>query len=217
MKIENGSKIVFIGDSITDAGRDESGELTPWNNLAGLGHGYVNLLNAQILATKPESRLRVINKGISGNTVLDLQNRWATDVLNLEPDYLSVMIGINDVWRQCDTPLKSDTHVNIEIYEKVYDELLASVRKNLKGLILAGPYVINNNPQDPMRLKIDQYNEVVKKLSVKYDATYIDTQSAFDEYLKHYHSSSLAWDSIHPNTIGHTIIANCFLKKLVFT
>lgn len=216
MRLESGTKFLFIGDSITDAGRDESGEATPWNPDAAFGKGYVNLLNAQILSEKPESRIRVINRGVSGNTILDLEARWQEDVLAYEADYLSVMIGINDVWRQCDVPLRTDRHVNIELYEQTYRKLLKKTRSKIKGLILAGPYVINNNPQDPMRLIIDDYAKVVKCLADEFEAEYVDTQVEFDRYLAHYHSSSLAWDSIHPNTVGHMLIAKAFMKKLEY-
>jgi len=103
MKIENGSKLLFIGDSITDCGRARPvGEGLHWNNL---GNGYVSIVQAQILTKHPESRIIVINMGVGGDTVRHLKARWQTDVLDLKPDWLSIMIGINDVWRQFDNPL----------------------------------------------------------------------------------------------------------------
>src|SRR5690349_1984671 len=96
MIIQPDSKLVMIGDSITDCGRARPVGEGPYE---GLGAGYVALVDGLINAASPELRIRVVNMGISGNTVRDLKARWKSDVLDLEPDWLSVMIGINDVWR----------------------------------------------------------------------------------------------------------------------
>ncbi|MCH2174616.1 MAG: SGNH/GDSL hydrolase family protein [Lentisphaeria bacterium] len=216
MKVESNSKFIFIGDSITDAGRSESGEETPWNLDKGLGRGYVNLINAKIMSETPECRVRIINKGISGNTILDLQRRWQDDVLKLKPDYLSIKIGINDVWRQFDVPHQVEIQVSMGVYEKTYISLLEKTRASLKGLVLISPYLINNNKQDLMRQQIDAYSDIVSKLAKKFDAVHITPQVAIDNYLLHYHASSLAWDSIHPNTSGHMMIANEFFKQVSF-
>ena len=85
MKITPGSKFVFIGDSITDAGRDSSGEATPWG-AAGTGRGYVSLIEAWFGATRPAARIRIINRGTSGDTLRDLAARWTGEVLDLKPD-----------------------------------------------------------------------------------------------------------------------------------
>ena len=216
MNIDPNSTFLMIGDSITDAGRSEGGEDTPWMPGKGLGSGYVSLVHAHIQAASPEKSIRVINRGCSGNKVTDLRDRWQADVLDYKPDYLSVMIGINDVWRQCDIPLQTDAHVQIEEYEAVYTQILEQVRPSLKGLLLAAPYIIEDNTSDGMRQLIDQYAAVVKKLAAKFDADYVDVQTAFDAHLKHRHSSSLAWDRIHPNTTGHLIIAQSVLAKLTY-
>lgn len=214
MILPDNIKWVMIGDSITDAGRSESGEATPWEPQEGFGHGYVNLVNAHIQATHPEKNIRILNRGIGGNTIRDLKARWTDDVLALKPDWLSVMIGINDVWRQCDTPLQTEGHVYLEEFEQTYSEILAAARPNLKGLILASPYVIENNSADPMRMLMDQYGAVVKKLADTFDAIHVDVQPAFNRHLKTRSAFSLAWDRIHPNTTGHLIIANEFLKAI---
>lgn len=113
MKIQANSKLLMIGDSITDCGRAR-----PIADAAsyGLGDGYVNLLNAFFTANSPQSRLRIINMGTSGNTVRDLAARWQSDVIALNPDWLSIMIGINDVWRQFDARLQTETHVTLDEY-----------------------------------------------------------------------------------------------------
>lgn len=112
MHIEPNSKLLMIGDSITDCGRGQPvGEAFK----DGLGNGYVSLVNALLTSTYPAHRIRVMNTGTSGNTVLDLAERWQTDVLALRPDWLSVMIGINDVWRQFDSPLQTEWHVPLDV------------------------------------------------------------------------------------------------------
>lgn len=127
IRIEPASKLLFIGDSITRAGRnlDQSGE---GRTNEAYGSGYVLLVKSLIEAMHPELRIRVVNQGIGGNTVRDLAARWQADVIEHKPDWLSVMIGINDVWRQFDTPLQTELHVGLEEYSNTLRSLLASVR-----------------------------------------------------------------------------------------
>jgi lysophospholipase L1-like esterase len=214
MKIQNGSKLLFIGDSITDAGRSDSGEPTPWDAGSGLGQGYVSFVNAIITAQTPEKDIRVINKGISGNTVLDLESRWDTDVLAHQPTWLSVMIGINDVWRQFDTPLRTEAHVGAQLYEETLRALLKKTRPSLSGLVLMTPYVIDSNTQDAMRQRMDEYGRIVKQLAQEFDAVFVDTQFAIDAVLRSIHPTSLAWDRIHPGPVGHMILARAFMSAV---
>jgi lysophospholipase L1-like esterase len=213
MQILPHSKFIFIGDSITDAGRDPSGEATPWGQ-PGTGRGYVSLIEAWLGATRPADQIRVINRGTSGHTVRDLAARWQTDVLDQRPDWLAVVIGINDVWRQFDTPLRTDLQVPLEEYTRVLTALVEKTRPLVKGLILATPYVIESNRADPMRRRMDEYGAVVRDLAVRNNAVFIDTQAAFDAVLVHTHPMTLAWDRIHPNTTGHMILARAFLAAL---
>lgn len=211
MKIENGSKLIFIGDSITDFDRARPcGE----GLFDAIGKSYVGLVDGLLKATYPESRIRVINMGTSGDTTRDLKARWQTDVLDLHPDWLSIFIGVNDVWRQFDTPLITENHVGLEEYEANLTELIEKTLPVLKGLILITPYFMEPNRSDPMRARMDQYGTVVKRLAEKYGAILVDVQSAFDDYFRFYHPASIQWDRIHPNTVGHTLIAREILKQL---
>jgi len=211
MLIQPGSKLVMIGDSITDSGRQRPvGE----GLFEALGKGYVSIVNGLIGAAIPGDRIRVVNMGISGNTVRDLESRWETDVVGLNPDWLSVMIGINDVWRQFDSPLQAEWHVMIGEYETILDRLCAKTRPSLKGLVLMAPYFIEPNRSDPMRAMMDRYGAVVKKLASKHKAVFVDTQAAFDDVLANMHPVAMAWDRIHPNTVGHAVIARAFLKAV---
>ncbi len=213
MKLLPNTKFVLIGDSITDAGRDPSGEATPWG-APGHGRGYVGLVEAWLGATRPQDRIRLINRGNSGNTVRDLKARWKPDVLDLTPDCVSIMIGVNDVWRQFDTPLRPEGHVLKDEYARTLEELVTLTRPHVSGLLLATPHIIEPNRADPMRKMIDEYGNIVRELAKKYDAVFVDVQAAFDEVLVHTHPMTLAWDRIHPNTTGHMIIARTFLKAL---
>lgn len=208
------SKLLFIGDSITDCGRERPvGE----SRKDGLGNGYVHIVNGLVGATLPSHCLRIMNTGISGNTVRDLKARWQTDVLDLKPDWLSIKIGINDVWRHFSTPNRSDLHISLEEYTQTLENLITSTQPSIKGLILITPYFIESNLSDPMRIKMDQYGEVVRKLASKYSASLVDTQAAFDHALKSMHPMELAPDRVHPFNVGHSIIARAFLKTVHFS
>lgn len=213
MNLSSPSRIVFIGDSITDAGRDQtSGEPSPWSPGFGLGSGYVSQVWAWLAAAYPEKQIRLFNKGISGNNVRDLEARWETDVVALEPDVLCVMIGINDVWRQFDVPLRPDHQVLPAEYRAVLDRLLGKVRPKLRQLYLATPYYIESNRDEPMRRRMDEYGGIIRELAAAHDAVLIDVQAAFDAVLEHAHPASLAWDRIHPGPHGHMVITRAFLK-----
>jgi lysophospholipase L1-like esterase len=211
MIIEPRSKLVVIGDSITDCERTRPiGE----GLFDALGKGYVSLVDGLLIANYPEHKIRVVNMGISGNTVRDLQDRWQTDVLDLNPDWLSICIGINDVWRHFDTPWQYEWQVPLDEYTKTLENLLQRTQPTLKGLILMTPYFIEPNRNDPMRIMMDEYSTVVRQLAEKYKAVLVDTQAAFDAVLMHVHPMALAWDRIHPNRAGHMILARAFLQSL---
>lgn len=211
MLLEPKSKLVMIGDSITDCERAKPvGE----GLFGALGKGYVSLVDALLTAAYPENGIRVVNMGLSGNTVRDLKGRWQTDVLDLNPDWLSIMIGTNDVWRQYDLPNQTQTHVYIEEYEATLEELVRLARPRLQGLVLMTPFYIEPNEEDSMRRTMDQYGEVVKKLASKYDAKFVDTQAAFNRALEHIYPATLAWDRVHPNMAGHALIARAFLQAV---
>lgn len=213
MKIEKGSKLVMLGDSITDCNRSRPvGE----GLFSACGNGYVSLVQALLLAEYPELEIRVVNMGISGNTVRDLKDRWQTDVLDLKPDWLSIMIGTNDVWRQFDSTLMPETQVLPEEYLETLDQLVAGVKPLVKGLVLMTPFFIEPNKADAMRARMDEYGAMVKTVADKHQTLFVDTQAAFEKVLACYHSSFIAWDRVHPNTTGHMILAKAFLKAVDF-
>jgi len=204
----------MIGDSITDCGRardvaEATGDL--------LGTGYVSLVNALLGATYPKHAIRVVNMGIGGNTVRDLKARWQRDVLDRKPDWLSIKIGINDVWRHFDSNPPPDGWISLKEYEQTLDELIRKTLPGLKGLVLMTPYFIEPNRDDPMRKMMDQYADAARGLAVKHKAVCVDTQAAMDEVLKDVPSMSLAQDRVHPNLTGHMILARAFLKQIGYS
>jgi len=213
MKIAKNSKLVFIGDSITDVGRAQPGG----EGLFGaLGTGYVAQVDALLGAFTPEAMIRVVNKGTSGNTVRELKARWDADVIDIKPNWLSILIGINDVWRQFDLPWQHEIHVGIEEYEETLDELVSRTKPQLDGLVLMSPYFIEPNKKDGMRAAMDRYGAVVKKVAAKHDAIYVDLQAGFDRVLETHYAATLAWDRVHPGQSGHMVIARSFLDAVGF-
>jgi lysophospholipase L1-like esterase len=213
MKLTRNMKLVFQGDSITDAGRAQpiaEGIFDP------MGRGYVNLIDALLNARYPDLNLHVVNVGISGNTSRDLVGRWHRDVVDLKPDWLSLMIGINDVWRQFDMPYMSHTHVYLDEYENNLKMLVGQTRQMVSGITLMTPFVIEGMKDEPFRAMMDRYSAVCKKIAVRNDCVFVDTQAAFDEVLQHQHSARYAWDRIHPNQVGCGVIARAWLKAMDF-
>jgi lysophospholipase L1-like esterase len=202
--------LVTIGDSITDCGRNR-----PVGSGAGLGDGYVKLLQALINGCHPESPVAILNTGISGQRVKDLLQRWQTDVLDLKPNWVSIMIGINDVWRQFDNPLSKD-QVLLPEYEAGLEKMVQQTKPHVDGIILMTPFYIESNKKDPMRKKMDQYGSIVKKCALKHKTIFVDTQAAFDAYTEHLPTQSLCGDRVHPNTTGHMVIAKAFLTAVGF-
>jgi len=213
MKLDKHSKLVMIGDSITDAGRAQPvGE-----GLGGaLGSGYVSLVDALLGAAYPELGIRVVNMGTGGHTVRDLQARWQPDVLNQKPDWLSIMIGINDVWRQFDSPLRTETHVLPDEYERTLDALLSQTRPAVQNIVLLTPFYIEPNHADAMRARMDEYGAIVRRLSEKHGTLFVDTQAAFDAVLMALYPATLAWDRVHPSLTGHMVLARAFLRTVEF-
>lgn len=208
MLLEKNAKLVFIGDSVTDCGRARPvGE----GLFGAIGTGYAGYVNALLDATAPQMKIRVVNMGTSGNTVRDLEARWQADVMDLKPDWLSVMIGINDVWRQYDCPLQTESHVGSEEYAETLERLVAGTKPHVKGLVLMTPYYMEPNRDDPMRRTMDRYGAIVRDIAQRRDTLFVDTQAAFDAYFREYHPNNVAWDRVHPNHIGHMILARQFL------
>lgn len=209
MKIAPGSRLLFIGDSVTDCDRARP---IGAGSRDALGKGYVAEIDAALGTKAGKAAIQVTNMGISGNTVRNLAERWETDVIELKPDWLSVMIGINDVWRQFDArKAVAAEAVMPDEFERTYDRLITRVRPGLKGLVLMSPFYVQDLRSDPMRGRMDEYGAIVSGLSKKHGATFVDVQAAIDAALEWTDSTLIAGDRVHPTPEGHRILARAFL------
>jgi lysophospholipase L1-like esterase len=194
-----GARILFQGDSITDGNRGRSADP---NHI--LGHGYVFIIAARHGAAFADKKLDFVNRGVSGNTVLDLQKRWPTDTIALKPDVLSILIGVNDEGRG----------VPLDKFEQVYDQLLTDAQAanpNLK-IVLCDPFVLNHLATTPPSGSPNQgvvaRQKIVAKLANKHGAAIVHFQRALDEACKRAPASHWIWDDIHPTYAGHQIMAD---------
>ena len=165
MLFENNDRIVFVGDSVTDMGSVNPVGEGLFDNL---GHGYVRMFENFLTACYPQMNIRITNSGISGNTSRDLLMRYERDVIALKPDWVSILIGINDVWRQFDTPAMKDMQVMPDEYYKNLETMICSVKENVKGVWILTPYYMEPNREDPMRKRMDEYGAICKELAERY-------------------------------------------------
>ncbi len=213
LKLKKFDRLVIAGDSITDVGRAQPVGEGLFNSL---GNGYPALVDAFLCSSCPELMIRVTNMGTSGNTSRDLLARWEKDVLQLNPAFIVLMIGVNDVWRQFDSPQMTDWHVLPEEYEanlrKMLDSGIAAVGK--EHFILMTPYYMEPNRNDPMRSTMDKYGEICHKLAGEYQISLVDTQAEFDRLFQSIHPNRIAWDRVHPNLPGHLLLAKALLREI---
>ena len=202
---QSGDKVLFIGDSITDCGR--RGDHAPF------GHGYVCKITELITAKYPEREITYVNKGIGGDIVEGLENRWDTDVIDEKPDWLSVKIGINNASRQLGQDISNEEY--LPIWEACYRRILTRVKTELNApLFLFEIFYIEEDVENPRPLAVDAYNESIHKLAEEFDARLIRTNEAFDSAVTA--RPGALWttrDGVHPNAEGHTLMALEFLKQ----
>jgi lysophospholipase L1-like esterase len=202
-------KILFIGDSITDAERRER----PY---APLGQGYVHYAANFLVARHPELDLVIENRGISGDTTREMKARWQKDCLALRPDVLSVMIGINDLWRNF-KPIKEahKTHVPTEEYEGNLRWMLGeAVRRCGSRLILMEPFYFCSDPADQMYGDLRAYLEVVHALAAEFGAVLVPLQQAYEKIKDRVPEKRWADDRVHPYPWAHAWIAQQWLSAI---
>jgi len=202
---EEGARVLFQGDSITDMGR---GRTEDPNHL--LGHGYAFIIAAMEAAYFPGRAVTFINRGVSGNTTDDLAARWQTDTLDLEPDVLSILIGVNDLGHK----LREGQPFSIETYEKTYGMLLADAVHAAPGVkfILGEPFLAPGSATaadfEQRQLAMEAMRAVVKELADQYHAPVVHYQRMFDEAAKRAPHAYWIWDGIHPTFAGHQLMAD---------
>ena len=203
-----GNVIVFQGDSITDVGRAR--DVADAN--LGMGSGYAFMTAAYLRCHDAARDWQVFNRGISGNRVVDLYARWKIDALNLKPDILSILIGVNDTWHE----MARQNGVEVPRYEMIYRMLLEWTKKELPEtkLVLLEPFVfLSEVVEESWVDEINARREVVKKLADEFGAIFIPLQTLFNEALKK-NSSTTYWlrDGVHPTSAGHQLITEAWLK-----
>jgi len=207
--VQDGQMVVFIGDSITDCGRRDVA--------APLGNGYVKFIADLIAIRYPTLRVSIVNKGISGNTIADLRERWHDDVLVLKPDWVSILIGINDVHR---TLRDEPTAVPPDRYEQLYRECLSLTKdRTTAKLVLMEPFYISTDTEtDSWRTKVlwalDEYRVVVRKLAGEFKAIFVPLHELFQEQLRYRPTDMFCPEPVHPNSVGHLLIAHAWLVAM---
>lgn len=201
--------ILFQGDSITDANRVRECEEHH------TGHGYPTLASARITYQCP-GKYRIINKGVGGDRVVDLLKRINRETINLKPDYMSILIGVNDVW----AGIRFQDGTPADVYEEVYDLLIREIKRELPDIKIAilGPFVLHSPSNDEyyteFREGVEQRAAAAKRVAGKHGLTYIPLQEKFDEAAKA-SGNTLDWaaDGVHPTSAGHEIIAREWCEK----
>jgi lysophospholipase L1-like esterase len=202
--------VLFQGDSITDGGRQRTG--TDYNHIMGQDYAYI--LSAEIGAEHPELDLNFINRGISGNTVFDLAARWQDDTLSIKPNFLSILIGIND------TIHSVDRGESVEQFRDTYDKLLATTIAALPNtkIVLGEPFILPvgkyKDNYATMLAQVKQRQAVVFELGVKYHLPVVRYQDALDRVSKNSPADHWSWDGIHPTYAGHGLMVQEWLKTV---
>mgnify|MGYP001048582683 CR=1 FL=1 len=206
------SIILFQGDSITDAGREKTKELP--NNGSSFGGGYAFIAAASILDQYSGLDLLVYNRGISGNKVFQLAERWQKDCLDLKPDLLSILIGINDYWHGRNGKYDG----TVETYETDYRKLLSLTRDMLPNarLVICQPFALPGTTAvdetwvEPVRA----YQEVAYTMSREFNAVWVPFQKVFDEAIHHAPARYWTADGVHPTMAGAHLMASAWMKSV---
>ncbi|MFC0516400.1 SGNH/GDSL hydrolase family protein [Mucilaginibacter angelicae] len=206
-----GKTFLFQGDSITDGGRSFDKD---WNHVYGQGYAY--LITARINFDYPGRDYQFFNRGISGNTVNDLAARWQKDTLDIKPDVLTILIGINDVHRVITQGDKTTAEDFGHAYELLLTQTITAL-PNVK-LILLEPFIlpvgmVNKNPE-LWTAEVQKRQAVIKTLAAKFNAIYVPLQDVFNKATQKAKADHWIWDGIHPMPAGHELIAREWMKAV---
>lgn len=208
--IQPNDVILFQGDSITDAGRKRDA-LGP-NDTSALGNGYAMIAASCLLNKFSDKNIKVYNRGISGNRVPDLINRWSTDTVDLKPTILSILIGVNDFWRTKDSSAQNSP----EQYKSQYRQLLEETQKKLPNvkLIICEPFGVKNvkHVTGDWYPDFPKYQEVAKEIAREFDAIFLPYQTIFDKAEKRGTGSFWTTDGVHTSLAGANLMAQSWLE-----
>ncbi len=204
--------ILFQGDSITDAGRNR--ENSEPNNSQALGNGYAFLATANLLHGHPTHQLNIFNKGISGNKVHQLLERWDEDCLDIKPNILSILIGVNDYWHTLGGGYDGTIQVYRDDYRKLLDRTLAA----LPGiqLVIGEPFAVNNVKAvtDAWFPAFDEYRQAAQEIADEYKAAFVPYQQVFDEASKEVPPAYWTYDGVHTTLAGAQLMAEAWLSAV---
>ena len=210
LKIKNKQTILFIGDSITDCGRRSTEK--------PLGNGYVQFFHDILIVREPFKKVNIVNKGIAGNTIPDLQMRWTDDVLYHKPEWLVIEIGINDLFRTLDPKAES---ILPEDFCEIYDSLILKTKSELPKcqILLVDPFYISTDKnRDSFRKTvldlIPKYIDAVHKMSRKHGTYLLKTHEMFQSFLKYHEAETFCPEPVHPYPLGHLAIAETIYSIL---
>jgi acyl-CoA thioesterase I len=204
--IKSKDHILFQGDSIPNAFRKPEERCNAYQ----MGSGYAMIVAAQLLTARPQDNLRFTNRGVCGEGVKGLQQRWQADCLDLKPDILSILVGINDV-----TPTQPCPGTSPEEYEQRYRELLTQTRAALPSvrLVLCEPFVLRvGDVQEWAQDDVVVRGKIVRRLAAETGAVLVPLQTVFAAALKRAPANYWSFDGIHPNAQGHWLIAEAWLR-----
>ena len=213
LTLKQGATILLQGDSITDAGRDKGNEEP--NNVKALGRGYAQLIAYHLLAKYPEKKLKIYNRGISGHKVPDLDARWDRDCIDLKPDILSIMIGVNDYWHT--VAFGSKYKGTVDSYETGLKALLKRTTDALPDtqIVICEPFVVqaaDKSTRADWFPEFDHRRAKARAAAESIGVIYVEFQQMFDAAVAAgYDHKALAGDAIHPSTHGHALMASRWL------
>jgi len=204
--------ILFQGDSITDWGRDHNNTMP--NNTSALGSGYVLLTAGQLLLQYAGKNLQIYNKGISGNKVYQLAERWDTDCLALKPNILSIHIGVNDFWHTLTNGYTGTIDTYITDYHKLLDRT-KQASPNVK-LIICEPFALKGVKavDDKWYPTFDLFRKAARDIATEYNATFVPLQSVFDKAVESAPAPYWNLDGVHPSVAGEALMAQAWMEAV---
>ncbi len=211
-KLSAGDVVLFQGDSITDARRGRKQEQNA-NHPVGLGDGYPVLIAGGLLQAHAKLGLKVFNRGISGNKVFQLAERWDEDCIALNPDVLSILIGVNDIWHS----RGGEYDGTVEVYERDYHALLERTRAALPKthLVVCEPFVLRCGAVDETWFpEFDEYRAAARRVARAHHATWVGFQSMFDDAIQYAPPEHWAEDGVHPSSAGAALMAQAWLAAV---
>lgn len=199
------TKLLFIGDSITEHGR--------FNDVDEIGFGYVGLINDFIQTTYPDKQIKVVNRGIIGDEITHFEKRWTKDVIQNQPDILSISVGINDVWGVIEKDTVDKQH--LAMFSSTYRKLLDQVKQKTQAkIIVMEPTIITKEKHIKGNEFLKEYVEVVKKLSEEYACILVPTHHIFESFQDYHPHIQLTSDGIHMTRYGTMLLAKTWWKHV---